>query len=225
MLVVIWGMGTLGQVYSQAAGAHESSTQGQLNTPETLATETNAQNYQSQDETLLTFPDSPESSDQEPISVNTLGMAELIRMVLALGGVLVLIYAVFWFIKKARTTPAGPSSLFQVRDQLSLGGSKSIYLVQLVDQWYILGGSDGSLNLISEISDAQTIQEIQVSLAQRGAEQTQSFSGMMGNLTSLIGKVPQKRSPNNERVQGVDRGSQEQAFDFMEAQKERLKKW
>ena len=241
-------MGTLAPVFSQTT--QQSSTQGpgaqpggsslrvSVNAPDAVqttqqnnATEqtiqgtgTGSQNQQSQtnqplsipsitDESLLLFSDTGNGNDTATQGVQVIGVLDLLRMVFVLAGVLASIYGLFWLIKRTKTGPSGVTdSVIQVRDQVILGGSKAIYLVQIGDRMFMVGGTENSINLITELEDKETLQEIQVTLGQKTQKPIQNFSSLLGDLLgsqSGMNKKPGKSS----------------SFEFLHAQKERLKKW
>lgn len=238
-------MGTLAPVFSQTTQQSSTQVPGSVpggsslrvsvNTPDAVQTtqqnsateQTNqgtvsgSQNQQSQanqplsitDESLLLFSDTGNGNDTETQGVQVIGVIDLLRMVFVLAGVLASIYGLFWLIKRTKTGSVGVTdSVIQVRDQVILGGSKAIYLVQIGDRMFMVGGTENSLNLLTEIDDKETLQEIQVTLGQKSQKPVQNFSSLLGD---LLGTQPG----------GTKKPGKGSSFEFLHAQKERLKKW
>lgn len=80
------------------------------------------------------------------------------RMILILGIVVVCIYAVFWFMKKSVKGESDEDEPFLRKvSSVSLAPGKSVQIVTLVDKGFIVGVSEDSVNLISEINDKELI--------------------------------------------------------------------
>ena len=78
------------------------------------------------------------------------------RMILVLGIVVVCIYAVFWFMKKSVKGETDEDEPFLRKvSSVSLAPGKSVQIVTLVDKGFIVGVSEDSVNLISEINDKE----------------------------------------------------------------------
>jgi flagellar protein FliO/FliZ len=189
----------------QGAGTGSADQQTQPNQPLSIPSIT--------DESLLLFSDTGNDDDSGSQGVQVIGVIDLLRMVFVLAGVLASIYGLFWLIKRSKTGTTGASdSVIQVRDQVILGGSKAIYLVQIGDRMFMVGGTENSLNLLTELDDKETLQEIQVTLGQKTQKPVQNFSSLLGD---LLGTQPG----------GTKKTGKGSSFEFLHAQKERLKKW
>lgn len=80
------------------------------------------------------------------------------RMILILGIVVVCIYAVFWFMKKSVKGESDEDEPFLRKvSSVSLAPGKSVQIVTLVDKGFVVGVSEDSVNLISEITDKELI--------------------------------------------------------------------
>ena len=80
------------------------------------------------------------------------------RMILVLGIVVVCIYAVVWFMKKSVKGESDEDEPFLRKvSSVSLAPGKSVQIVTLVDKGFIVGVSEDSVNLISEINDKELI--------------------------------------------------------------------
>ena len=235
-LVLILGVGTLGPVYGQAGsegngipGASERSRTDGVQAP---AADAGTDEYLSQDETLFTFSDSSEEggTDDASAPVAAFGLGDLLRMVLVLGAVLAAIYGLFWIIRKRRGGRVPQGSILQIKDQVSLGGTRALYLIGLGDRVFMVGATDSSMNLMTEIDDKESLNEIRITSSRRSETVGQNFSAMLSGLLHRAGiqKQDPSREPENHqenREQTFVPGEEQVAFDFMQAQRERLKKW
>lgn len=81
-----------------------------------------------------------------------------LRMILVLAIVVICIYAVVWFMKKSVKTENDEDDPFLRKvSSVSLAPGKSVQIVTLVDKGFVVGVSDDSVNLISEINDKELI--------------------------------------------------------------------
>lgn len=86
------------------------------------------------------------------------GIGAFIKMVLVLGVFVVAIMLLFKFIKKQNAPAADEDNPF-VRKvfQLTLSPGKTVQIVTLVDNAYVLGVSDSNVNLIEKITDREMV--------------------------------------------------------------------
>ena len=101
------------------------------------------------DETLL-----PVMDDGSPAGS---GLWVFVRMILVLGLVLGLIYLLYRFLKKNSYIASDDDKFLRRAASISLGPGKSVQIVTLIDKAYLVGVSENSINLISEIDDKELI--------------------------------------------------------------------
>jgi len=214
-LVLFWGVGASDAVLAQDAQGPDTTT-GAL----AQRTDAGSLDYQPADENLLTFADQDvvEAISVESGPVQVLGVGDLVRMLLVLAGVLASIYGLFWFIKKTRKLgTSDDESILKIRDQIGLGGTRSLYLIQVGERVFMIGGTDSSVNLLSEIDDTETLQAIQVALGAKGERPAKTFSSLLHDLVGRQATGPDARS--------AETSTTNQGFDFLHNQRERLRKW
>ena len=80
----------------------------------------------------------------------------LLRMVLFLAVVVACIFFVFRFMKKTMAVPDNDDMFMRIVSTLNLSPSKSVQIVTLTDKYaFLIGVSDDSVNLISQIDDQE----------------------------------------------------------------------
>jgi flagellar protein FliO/FliZ len=159
------------------------------------------------------------SSDQnEPIQV--FGFWDLMRMVLVLAIVVGMIYGVYFLLKRSRKAQEEQSSFISVLSSQSLPGGKQLHIIDVAGQVYLLGAGDAGINLITEIADKPTIDELRLQASRRqmqGANFSQMLSGFFTRPAAADGE--------SDGASGDDNGEAVQiGFDFVHRQRERLKK-
>lgn len=126
----------------------------------------------------LLFP----SDGDGDAAASPLGIGVYIRMILVLAVVVALIYVLFRFIKantRGDSLLSDDTYLRRVAS-LSLGTGKSVQVVTLVDNAYLIGVSDNSVNLISIIEDKELINAMNLSADKRDkVSRPKSFSDVL----------------------------------------------
>ena len=85
------------------------------------------------------------------------GLWVFVRMILVLGLVLGLIYLLYRFLRKNSYIASDDDKFLRRAASISLGPGKSVQIVTLIDKAYLVGVSENSINLISEIEDKELI--------------------------------------------------------------------
>lgn len=87
-----------------------------------------------------------------------------LRMVLVLAIVVACIYFVMNFMKKSVTGDSDTDDVYLRKvAQLTLSPGKTVQVVTLLDKGYMLGVSDSSVNLITEITDKELVDAMNLS--------------------------------------------------------------
>lgn len=80
-----------------------------------------------------------------------------VKMILVLGCIIAVIYALMLFFKKRSNLSKSDDDYLRRVSSLNLSPGKSIEIITLLDQAYILGVTDGGINLIDEVKDKELI--------------------------------------------------------------------
>ena len=115
-------------------------------------------NYENSDidESSILLSSSDESTVGKSSSFSTFWL--FLRMILVLAIVIICIYAVVWFMKKSVKTENDEDEPFLRKvSSVSLAPGKSVQIVTLVDKGFVVGVSEDSVSLISEINDKELI--------------------------------------------------------------------
>ncbi len=166
------------------------------------------------DESLLTldFQDDDEAVAVPGETTTVFGIWELLRMVLVLAIVVGMIYGLFFLLKRGKKAQDDHSSFISVLTSQTLPGGKQLHIIDVAGQVYLLGAADGGINLITEISDKPTIDELRL---QASRQQLQG-----GNFSQMISGFFSRNSDSG----GTENEPAEVGFDFVHRQRERLKK-
>lgn len=94
---------------------------------------------------------------------------DFVRMVLVLAAVLGAIYLLVLFIKRNARVRDGAGAGIALLGSRSLGGSRSLHLVQVGSGVYLVGATDQALNLIADLTDQEGIDPAAEHAAGNGA--------------------------------------------------------
>ena len=115
----------------------------------------------SEDSTLL--QDDYFSSNNETSNLNLKQPSTawtFIKMILFLCLVVAAIYAVMWFFKKKVNNTKSDDKCLRRVSSLNIGPGKSVEIVTLLDNAYILGVTDSNINVIDQTEDKELIEAL-----------------------------------------------------------------
>jgi flagellar protein FliO/FliZ len=121
----------------------------------------------------------------------------VIRMIIVLALAAAAIYGIVFFIKKSSKQTAVDDPFLKVLAVSHLGFNRYVHIVSLGSKAWLLGASEGGVNLISEIDDKDTINAMLLEDSKKGAETKSRFPDFMTLLRRL-------GTPTQNRFTGVD---------------------
>lgn len=153
------------------------------------------------DETTLLLGGGNADEAGPAVSVSPFGIWDLLRMILVLAAVIGVVYGIFYLLKRGSKGRFVQNDAIRVLGSQSLPGNRSMYLVEVGSQVFLIGAGGDSVNLISEITDKETVDEMIL----RGGEDS------VGSKKSF-----------SELISGIFKGNESQSLGFMREQRERL---
>ena len=159
------------------------SAQDETSTSETAA-ETNTQGI---DETtlILNTGDQTGAADTGEVDFQAITISDLLRIILVLLMVIAAIYLVLYILKKFSTTAIDGSSLINIVGSKGLMKDSAVHLLEVGNQVFLVGSGNSSVNLISEITDQETIDNIRLNLSKDNIKKKGTFAsiiaGQLGN--------------------------------------------
>ena len=107
-----------------------------------------------------------------------------VSMVLVLGGVVAAIYGLFFLLKRIAGRGYPDNDLIRILSSKSLSSTRSVHLISLGRRFLLVGSAENSVNLIAEIDDKESRDEIDVFLAREDSSPKKSFRQLIGGLLS-----------------------------------------
>jgi len=99
----------------------------------------------------------------EAVNFPGMGLGDFLRVILVLGVVIALIYALVWMLRKLTGIKAGGGDEIRIYSTRPIKGNSALHLVEAGNRIFLIGSTDNSINLISEIDDREAIEEIRLS--------------------------------------------------------------
>ena len=146
---------------------------------------------------------------------------DFLRMVVVLAAVLGVVYLLVLLIKRSSRVRLGDGSCIALLGSRSLGGSRSLHLVQVGSGVYLVGATDQALNLIAEVTDQNAIDAVQPDHS-RGNGSGRRFSDLLADIGTAPGGTPGAATgtvPRPAAKRAIAAGA-----DFLHHQQERLRR-
>lgn len=139
-----------------------------------------------------------------------LGLGDFVRMILVLGFVIALVYGFFWLLKRLSGMKAEGEDAINLISTRPLKGDAAIHLIETGRRLFLVGSSGSSVNLLAEIDDKESIDEIRL-IASRTPKSSGGFSKLLKNHFGGGAVTPKKTKVDDPAG-------------FLQRQKDRLKK-
>ncbi len=143
-------------------------------------------------------------ADAPPPSV---GLGDLIRVIIVLAGVIGVIYLLVYLLKRFTPIAESGEERIALLSTRHLKRDASLHLIEVGNQVFLVGSGSSSVNLISEITDQETLDSIKLEQAGEPQRATGSFRSLFRQGLSL----------------GSGRKMTEESPDFLRTQRNRLK--
>lgn len=104
-----------------------------------------------------------------------------VRMVLVLLLVVACVYGVFYFVKKNTNTDNQTDAFLKKVASINLAPGKSVQVITIQNHCYVLGVSDSSVQLISELDDKDLIDAMNLKADSEPTGKVKDFATMLAN--------------------------------------------
>jgi len=160
------------------------------------------------EESLVILDAADPEALENTAALNTFSVWDFVRMLLVLGAVLGFIYLLFFLLKKAGKPKIISDSTINIISTQNLESGRSLHLIEIGPQVFLIGSGESSVQLISEITNKETLDTIKLDKSIRN-ESNITFTDMFKGLFK-------KENKSITPVQPVQ-------VNFMKKQRERLK--
>ncbi|TFG64889.1 MAG: hypothetical protein E4H36_01705 [Spirochaetales bacterium] len=100
---------------------------------------------------------------------------DFLRMILILAAVVAAIYFIFRLLKKKTGPKLQDAELFKILSTQVIANNRSLHLVEVGRQIFLVGAGENAVNLVSEVTDKETLDEIHLKAAEFKESEQKSF--------------------------------------------------
>ncbi len=210
---------------AQSAAAAQSAQESTgAEAAETTNTGTEQPSAVNEEELVIRDTQSPQVELEE--GLNTFTVWDFLRMVLVLGGVIAAIYGVFFLLKRVGNPRTQPDSLINVLSTQNLQGNRSLHLVEVGNEVFLVGSAEGGVQLVSRIEERETLDAIHLYRSQMSAG-TKTFQNALKGIFSKGSAAEPQPAANGSASTAGSTGNQGGSIGgsavFLQQQRERLK--
>lgn len=146
-----------------------------------------------------------------------IGFSDFSRMILVLGFVILLIYGFFWLLKRYSGVRAEGMDAIRILSTRPIKGDTALHLVQTGNRFFLVGSTGSSINLLSEIDDGESIDQIKL-------ESSRSAPPSQGGFIRTLRKKLMSSGIDASQVQNPSsRNQNDDPAEFLRRQTERLR--
>ena len=147
-----------------------------------------------------TTQDSSSASSESGSTASTVWL--FVRMILVLVLVIACIYAIVWLLKKSMRPGAENDPYLKKTASITLSPGKTVQIVTLQDKAYLLGVSDSSITLISEITDKELVDAMNLNAPMSNGKKPADFASLLTSLTSSAKRTESFLKSRREKIGG-----------------------
>jgi len=114
---------------------------------------------------------------------------DFVRMLIILAAVVGAIYLLFWVLRRGAGKKITENSLIRVLGSRSLAGNRSLHLVEVGTSVFLVGASDGGVELISEITDKESLDSVRLKAAEEAPGGRRSFQQLLSEIFRPAGRT------------------------------------
>ncbi len=146
------------------------------------------------------------NSEKKNANVRLISTWDFVKMFLVLGGVVAVIYFIFFLLKRGAKKRFVENDLIRIVGSKNLSGGKALHVIKIGGSFFVIGVAENGINLVSEITDKETIDDLNLRLSEMESVKKANFQTTFSD----IFKVGKKRDTVSE------------SLNFMKKQRERL---
>ncbi|MGD0723981.1 MAG: flagellar biosynthetic protein FliO [Spirochaetia bacterium] len=124
----------------------------------------------------------PQGSPAAPPAVTGVSTWDFVRMLIILACVVGVIYLLFWILRRSSGKKIQENDLIRVLGSRSLAGNRALHLIEVGGCVYLVGASDGGVQLISEITDKESLDSVRLKAAEQPASAGRSFPQILSEI-------------------------------------------
>jgi flagellar biogenesis protein FliO len=107
---------------------------------------------------------------------------DFVRMLMILAVVVLVIYLLFWLLRRGAGKKIQENDLIHVLGSRGLAGNRALHLVEVGTSVYLVGASDGGVQLIAEVTDKESLDSLRLKAAEQPAGGRHTFQQILAEI-------------------------------------------
>jgi flagellar protein FliO/FliZ len=115
---------------------------------------------------------------------------DYVRMLLILAAVVGAIYLLLWLLRRGVRKRVQENDLIRVLGSRTLAGTRALHIVEVGTALYLIGSSDGGVELIAEVTDKESADSLRLRAAEVAPPTRRSFQAVLAQIFSSEARRP-----------------------------------
>jgi flagellar biogenesis protein FliO len=107
---------------------------------------------------------------------------DFVRMLIILAAVVLVIYLLFWLLRRGAGKKIQENDLIRVLGSRGLAGNRALHLVEVGTSVYLVGASDGGVQLIAEVTDKESLDSVRLKAAEQPPGSRHTFPQVLAEI-------------------------------------------
>jgi flagellar protein FliO/FliZ len=107
---------------------------------------------------------------------------DFVRMLLILAAAVGAIYLLVWLLRRRSGKRVRENDLIRVLGSRTLAGTRSLHLVEVGTAIYLIGSSDGGVELIAEVTDKESVDGLRLRAAEEAPAARRTFQAVLSEI-------------------------------------------
>jgi flagellar protein FliO/FliZ len=107
---------------------------------------------------------------------------DFVRMLLILAAVVGAIYLLVWLLRRGSGKRVRENDLIRVLGSRTLAGTRALHLVEVGTAIYLIGSSDGGVELIAEVTDKESVDGLRLRAAEEAPAARRTFQAVLSEI-------------------------------------------
>ncbi len=135
------------------------------------------------------------AAEEDAGGLSVFSVWDFVRMILILAAVIAAIYGIFYILKRSSNPKLQENRLIRVVSSKPIAGNRSLHLVEVGNQVFLVGAAENNVSLVSEIHDKETIDGIRLQTAEDGNGERRSFNAVLSQMFGGASKPEENGDP------------------------------
>ncbi len=107
---------------------------------------------------------------------------DFVRMLIILAAIIGLIYLLFWLLRRGAGRKVQENDLIRVLGSRSLASNRALHLVEVGSSIYLVGSSEGGVELVAEITEKESLDSVRLAAAEQAPATRRNFQQVLSEI-------------------------------------------